>query len=55
MAAQRVALITAEGCGMGAATTTRMADDGCRISVPSPCGKGDALARSPGGAVILKA
>ena len=49
MAAERVALITAGGSGMGAAAAKRLADDGYRISVLSSSGKGEALARSLGG------
>ena len=49
MAAERVALSTAGGSGMGAAAAKRLADDGYRISVLSSSGKGEALARSLGG------
>lgn len=52
MPAQKVALITAAGSGMGAATARRLADDGYHIAVMSSSGKGEALARSLGGVGI---
>ena len=52
MSAQKVALITAAGSGMGAATARRLADDGHHIAVMSSSGKGEALARSLGGVGI---
>src|SRR5690606_36771188 len=44
-----VALVTAGGSGMGAATARRLARDGYRIAVLSSAGKGEALARELGG------
>jgi NAD(P)-dependent dehydrogenase (short-subunit alcohol dehydrogenase family) len=45
----RVALITAGGSGMGAATARRLAADGYRVAVLSASGKGEALGRELGG------
>jgi NAD(P)-dependent dehydrogenase (short-subunit alcohol dehydrogenase family) len=44
-----VALVTAGGSGMGAATARRLAADGYRIAVLSSSGKGEALAKELGG------
>lgn len=44
MAAEKVALITAGGSGMGAAAARRLAADGFRVAVLSSSGKGEALA-----------
>ena len=52
MPAQKVALITAAGSGMGAAAARRLADDGYHIAIMSSSGKGEALARSLGGVGI---
>jgi NAD(P)-dependent dehydrogenase (short-subunit alcohol dehydrogenase family) len=49
MTAEKVALITAGGSGMGAATARRLAQDGYRIAVLSSSGKGEALANELGG------
>ncbi len=45
MSQTRVAVITAGGSGMGAATARRLARDGWRVAVLSSSGKGEALAR----------
>jgi NAD(P)-dependent dehydrogenase (short-subunit alcohol dehydrogenase family) len=47
--ADRVALVTAGGSGMGAAAARRLAEDGCRVAVLSSSGKGEALAQALGG------
>jgi NAD(P)-dependent dehydrogenase (short-subunit alcohol dehydrogenase family) len=47
--AERVALITAGGSGMGAAAARRLAADGFQVGVLSSSGKGEALARELGG------
>ena len=49
MTAEKVALITAGGSGMGAATARRLAQDGYRIAVLSTSGKCEALANGLGG------
>ncbi len=49
MSEQKVALITAGGSGMGAASARRLAQDGFRIGVLSSSGKGEALAQELGG------
>jgi len=49
MAAEKVAVVTAGGSGMGAATARRLAADGYQIAVLSSSGKGEALARELGG------
>lgn len=49
MTAQKVALITAGGSGMGAAATRKLAEDGYRVAVLSSSGQGEALARTLGG------
>jgi NAD(P)-dependent dehydrogenase (short-subunit alcohol dehydrogenase family) len=49
MAAEKVAIVTAGGSGMGAATARRLAADGFRIAVLSSSGKGEALAQEFGG------
>lgn len=49
MAAERVALITAGGSGMGAAAARRLAADGFKVGILSSSGKGEELARQLGG------
>jgi NAD(P)-dependent dehydrogenase (short-subunit alcohol dehydrogenase family) len=49
MSADKVAVITAGGSGMGAAAARRLAADGYRVSVLSSSGKGEALAKELGG------
>jgi NAD(P)-dependent dehydrogenase (short-subunit alcohol dehydrogenase family) len=49
MSAQKVALITAGGSGMGAASAKRLAADGFKIAILSSSGKGEALAQELGG------
>lgn len=44
MAADKVAIITAGGSGMGAASARRLAADGFKVAVLSSSGKGEALA-----------
>ncbi|MCD1641347.1 SDR family oxidoreductase [Aurantimonas coralicida] len=46
---QKVAIVTAGGSGMGAATARRLAADGFRVAILSSCGKGAALAEELGG------
>lgn len=47
--ADRVAVITAGGSGMGAASARRLAADGYRVAILSSSGKGEALAEELGG------
>lgn len=49
MTAEKVALITAAGSGMGAAAARKLAQDGYRVAVLSSSGKGEALAQELGG------
>ena len=49
MPADKVAVITAGGSGMGAAAARRLAQDGFRVAVLSSSGKGEALAAELGG------
>ena len=49
MAADKVAIVTAAGSGMGAATARRFAADGYKVAVLSSSGKGEALAKELGG------
>ncbi|MCR8723471.1 SDR family oxidoreductase [Frigidibacter sp. ROC022] len=49
MAADKVALVSGGGSGMGAASARRLAADGYRIGVLSSSGKGEALAAELGG------
>ncbi|WGS22340.1 MULTISPECIES: SDR family oxidoreductase [unclassified Bradyrhizobium] len=49
MAAEKVALVTAGGSGMGAAAARRLAADGFRVAILSSSGKGEALANELGG------
>lgn len=46
---QKVAIVTAGGSGMGAATARRLAADGVRVAILSSSGKGAALAAELGG------
>jgi NAD(P)-dependent dehydrogenase (short-subunit alcohol dehydrogenase family) len=46
---QKVAIITAGGSGMGAATARKLAADGFRVAILSSSGKGEALAEELGG------
>ena len=49
MPAEKVAMITAGGSGMGAAAARRLAADGFKVAVLSSSGKGEALAGELGG------
>ncbi|WP_019644484.1 SDR family oxidoreductase [Novispirillum itersonii] len=49
MTADKVALITAGGSGMGAAAARRLAADGYRVGILSSSGKGEALGAELGG------
>ncbi len=49
MAAEKVALITAGGSGMGADAARRLAADGFHVAILSSSGKGEALAQELGG------
>ena len=49
MTAEKVALITAGGSGMGAAAARKLAADGFRVGILSSSGKGEALAKELGG------
>lgn len=49
MTTGKVALITAGGSGMGAASARRLAADGYRVAILSSSGKGEALAAELGG------
>jgi NAD(P)-dependent dehydrogenase (short-subunit alcohol dehydrogenase family) len=49
MPAEKVALITAGGSGMGAAAVRRLSHDGFKVAVLSSSGKGEALASELGG------
>ena len=49
MTAERVAVVSAGGSGMGAGAARRPAADGFQIAVPSSSGKGEALADELGG------
>jgi NAD(P)-dependent dehydrogenase (short-subunit alcohol dehydrogenase family) len=49
MSAEKVALITAGGSGMGAAAARRLAADGFKVAVLSSSGKGETLATALGG------
>ena len=51
MAAEKVALVTAGGSGMGAGAARRLAADGFRVGILSSSGKGEALARTGGAGV----
>jgi len=49
MSAQKVAIITAAGSGMGADAAKRLAADGFSVAILSSSGKGEALAKELGG------
>lgn len=49
MPAQKVAIITAGGSGMGAGAAKKLAADGFKVAILSSSGKGEALARELGG------
>ncbi|WP_421990796.1 SDR family oxidoreductase [Roseococcus sp.] len=49
LATEKVAIVTAGGSGMGAATARRLAADGYRVAILSSSGKGEALAAELGG------
>ncbi len=49
MSAEKVAVVTAGGSGMGAAVAKRLAADGYKVAILSSSGKGEALARELGG------
>jgi NAD(P)-dependent dehydrogenase (short-subunit alcohol dehydrogenase family) len=49
MTAEKVALITAGGSGMGADAARRLAADGFKVAILSSSGKGEELARQIGG------
>jgi NAD(P)-dependent dehydrogenase (short-subunit alcohol dehydrogenase family) len=47
--AEKVAIVTAGGSGMGAAAARKLAEDGFKVAVLSSSGKGEALATTLGG------
>lgn len=49
MIADKVAIVTAGGSGMGAAAARRLAQDGFKVAILSSSGKGEALAQELGG------
>src|SRR5215472_2475874 len=49
MGAEKVAIISAGGTGMGAAAAKRLAADGFKVAILSSSGKGEALAKELGG------
>jgi len=49
MSADKVAIITAGGSGMGAAAARKLAENGFRVAILSSSGKGEALAKELGG------
>lgn len=52
MSAEKVAIVTAGGSGMGAAAARRLAAEGFKVGVLSSSGKGEALAQQLGGVGI---
>ncbi|AHK01201.1 MULTISPECIES: SDR family oxidoreductase [Rhizobium/Agrobacterium group] len=49
MSAEKVAIVTAGGSGMGAAVAKRLSTDGYKLAILSSSGKGEALAKELGG------
>lgn len=49
MSVEKVALVTAGGCGMGADAARRLAADGFRVGILSSSGKGERLGKALGG------
>lgn len=49
MTAEKVAVVTAGGSGMGADAARKLASDGFRVAILSSSGKGEALAKELGG------
>src|SRR5689334_24536779 len=49
MSADKIAIISAGGSGMGAAAAKKLAADGFKIAILSSSGKGEALAKELGG------
>lgn len=49
MPAQKVAIVTAGGSGMGAGAAKKLAADGFKVAILSSSGKGEALAKELGG------
>ncbi|MFI7857305.1 SDR family oxidoreductase [Pseudomonas promysalinigenes] len=49
MSAEKVAIVTAGGSGMGAAAARRLAAEGFKVGILSSSGKGEALAQQLGG------
>ncbi len=49
MSAEKVAIVTAGGSGMGAASAKKLAADGFKVAILSSSGKGEALAQELGG------
>lgn len=49
MTVEKVAIITAGGSGMGAASARRLANEGYKVAILSSSGKGEALAKELGG------
>lgn len=49
MSAEKVAVVTAGGSGMGAECARRLACDGYKVAILSSSGKGEALAGELGG------
>jgi NAD(P)-dependent dehydrogenase (short-subunit alcohol dehydrogenase family) len=49
MAGEKVAIVTAGGSGMGAATARKLVQDGFNVAILSSSGRGEAIARGLGG------
>jgi len=49
LAAEKVAIVTAGGSGMGAGAARKLAEDGFHVAILSSSGKGEALAQELGG------